>query len=511
MIRRMFLHTLQARKSLLPVLIAFTVTTALAQTTTQNVSISVGNGTLSYQYEVQQGSCGSATQTSANMWQGFTYTPSGGTAISLSGNINYIYPCGYYNINGGWDYINNNSSSDDWSNELSLSPTVSINGQNCTINFTASQGSSQGYASTACTTPVTGYINPKYVILGVTYAPPGPSSYVDYTKSTLVSDTTSLNSSFLSGYSIGTKVSGGIKGWSKGSITASQTTSYSQTSNNSSSVTISKTTASSNQTPGPTNPYIGIDHDYDVIWLWLNPVDNFTVNVDGSGGVTGVTWNGYGYSTLDPAGVDVYPVYIGQLNGDLPIPSDEAGVLARTWAAGEIWPSGQGPGLTSTDFQTIEQADPYWDCTPNPSQCPVYPDSTRFTQVNNDTNLVYQQAPVGGSPQTQTYTYTYANASTSGSGTTNVHKQIFGIEVAFSGSLFLAKFTKTLSYQQTLQWTNQKNTSITNTNSSTAKVSITGPPCVPAGNSCNPIYTGPTEYDIYEDNKYGTFFFNPIN
>lgn len=498
----------------LSVLLAFTAEAAFGQTTTQNISISVGNGTLSYVYEVQDGSCGGATQTSANMWQNFTYTPSGGGDISLSGSITYVYPCSYYGINGGWDYVNNNYSSNGGSNELTLSPAVSINGQVCSIDFTATQGSSQGYASTSsCVTPYSGYINPKYVILGVTYAPPGPNSYVSYANSTLVSSTTSINKSFLSGYSISVSLATTTKlpGFANGSITATKTNAYTQSENTTSSVTISKTTAESDETPGPTNPYIGINHDYDIIWLWLNPIDRFTVYEDASGGVSKVAWNGYGYSTLDPARIDVYPVYVGELNGDLAISSSDAKVLARGWAANEIWPSGQGPGLTETDFQTIEQADPYWDCTPNPPQCPTYPASSRYTQVNNDTNLVYQQAPVGGQPQTQTYTETYTNTSTSGSGTTTTNKQIFGVEASYSGSIFLADFKKTLAEQSTLQWTRSINTSITSTNTSSAKASITGPPCAVSGSSCNPIYTGPTEYDIYEDDFYGTFFFNPVN
>ena len=34
-----------------------------------------------------------------------------------------------------------------------------------------------------------GIVNPKYVVVGVTYAPPGPSSYVQYTGTTNVGDT----------------------------------------------------------------------------------------------------------------------------------------------------------------------------------------------------------------------------------------------------------------------------------------------------------------------------------
>src|SRR5947209_2848723 len=86
------------------------------------------------------------------------------------------------------------------------------------------------------TITVPGYVNPKYVVLGVTYAPPGPQSYVDYTNSTLVSNTSSLNSSFSSSYSVtvSLKTSASVFGFLNGSTTGSSTTSYTQESTNSS-------------------------------------------------------------------------------------------------------------------------------------------------------------------------------------------------------------------------------------------------------------------------------------
>src|SRR4051794_37111711 len=41
-----------------------------------------------------------------------------------------------------------------------------------------------------------GLINPKYIIVGVTYAPPGPQSNVSYADSTMVGTTTNLSSSY---------------------------------------------------------------------------------------------------------------------------------------------------------------------------------------------------------------------------------------------------------------------------------------------------------------------------
>lgn len=366
-----------------------------------------------------------------------------------------------------------------------------------------------GSATEESVTAASGYINPKYVILGVTYAPPGPSSYVDYTNSNLVANETDLSSSFSSGYSITITVSasGGILGYESGGVTGTSTTSYTQQSNTSSSVTVSKTTTTSDKISGPTNGYVGLNHDYDVIWLWLNPVTNFVATA----GSTDIQWTGFGYSTLDQPGMDVYPVYVGWLNGDIAVPSTVQSVLARSWAAGEVWPSGQGPGLTSTDYQTIEASDPYWDCTPKPSACPTTVSGTRFTGPLSGGDFVYQQAAVGGNPITQTYSEEYQNTTTQGQGATYTFQQIFAIEETFKGGWLIGELQASLKEQSTLTWMTQWNNKITDANSSTAMLSITGPPCVVSGDACNPVYTGPTEFDVYQDNLYGTFLFFPLN
>jgi len=146
-----------------------------------------------------------------------------------------------------------------------------VNGTGFTINFHPCSGS-------FCTANIIypGYINPKYVILGVTYAPPGPQSFVDYSNSTLLGSTVSISSSFATGVTNSIKVSRGITGWLSGSSSASSSTTYTQESDYGSTVTVNKQTTVSDKVPGPANAYVGLNHDYDVIWLWLNPVALFT-------------------------------------------------------------------------------------------------------------------------------------------------------------------------------------------------------------------------------------------
>jgi hypothetical protein len=217
-----------------------------------------------------------------------------------------------------------------------------------------------------------GYINPKYVVVGVIYAPPGgvvqggvAKGNVSYTDSDLVSSTITTKQSFGNSYTESNVVTlpgvgFNILGWVSGSVSGQLSSSYttSTTTTDSTAVTVQKTSGTTLGVNGPECPYVGVDHDYDIIEVWLNPVQLFTLTNNGV-----VQPNGYGYSTLDQPGMDVYDVYAGELNGDIAVRSSTTTAFARAWAAGEVWPSGQGPGLTSQDEQNILKADPFWDCT----------------------------------------------------------------------------------------------------------------------------------------------------
>ncbi len=256
---------------------------------------------------------------------------------------------------------------------------------------------------------VPGYINPKYIIVGVIYAPPGQSSYVDYLNSTLVSSTVTTKTAYSSGYKEGTAVtiSSSINGWKFGSIDTSSkaSTSYSQatTTTDTTAVTVQKTTSTDLQVPGPACDYCGVDHDYDLIAVWLNPVKLYTLT---NGGV--VQPNGYGFSTFDQPGLDVYYVYAGELNGDIAMRTSTTTAFARAWAGtsnGFQYASGDGPGLTTPDEQNILKFDPYWNCTyksaiNDTADCAEPPDSTRYTQ-STDASFPYQQPIPGGRPHSK--------------------------------------------------------------------------------------------------------------
>src|SRR5438309_5223995 len=150
------------------------------------------------------------------------------------------------------------------------------------------------------------------MVVGIVYAPPGHVSFVDYSTSNLVSSTISAKRTFSTGYTQGNTFmyTQKIQPWKNAEIdsSAQDSTSYTNTTTTTAStaVTVQQVTGLSRNYPGPTCDYRGVDHDYDQILVWLNPVELYTLTNNGV-----VQANGYGYSTWDQPGVDVYPAYGG--------------------------------------------------------------------------------------------------------------------------------------------------------------------------------------------------------
>jgi hypothetical protein len=147
-----------------------------------------------------------------------------------------------------------------------------------------------------------GYVNPKYLIMGVTYAPPGGSaSNVSYQTTNVVGNTSTITSSFANGVSMTASTSGGggINGVISGKVTTTQSSGWTQKTTESDAVTITKTSSTTFKTPGVPNVYSPVDHDYDIIWLWLNPVAVFTLPNTNIGGP--IVWNGLASTSAIPS------------------------------------------------------------------------------------------------------------------------------------------------------------------------------------------------------------------
>jgi len=387
-----------------------------------------------------------------------------------------------------------------------------------------------------------GYLNLKYVVLAVYYAPPSgdPTTYnstVSYTNSDLVSSTISSKATFSSSYTESQAVVGsGMAGYKNGSVDTSGQISYSWTNTtsttDSTAVTIEKATGTTITVSGPACGYCGIDHDYDVIAVWLNPVQLFTLT---NGGV--VQPNGYGYSTLDQPGMDIWYVYAGELNGILSMRAATQTEFARAWAASEFgYPGGPPgpPGLSSQDEQTILQMDPYFNCTwqkpvSDTTDCPEPADPSRFTEATVE-SFPYQQPVPGGQPIEKKYKWTYTTTDQQGVDKTVKSSQTFGLESVFGYKIFGLGIQDTLQQSWTTETTYESSTLWTAKDTSEADADIFGPACNVVNGACSPVYPPPNAYNpitcqpvttlatafgqgdnmyLYQDNLFGTFLMEP--
>src|SRR5712691_7976170 len=114
-------------------------------------------------------------------------------------------------------------------------------------------------------TSVSGSVLPKFVILSVIYAPPGQKSTVAYGNSTVMGTTTSWGQSFQYTDTLTASFTGSI------GPSGSGAESWSQTSDSSGSIAITKTSTSGLTVPGPSDSNLDIDHRLDQIVVWLNP------------------------------------------------------------------------------------------------------------------------------------------------------------------------------------------------------------------------------------------------
>jgi hypothetical protein len=403
----------------------------------------------------------------------------------------------------------------------------------CSAEGFGGDGTGSGSYVFSVTAPalLSGYLNPKYVILGVTYAPPGPQSFVQYADSTTLGTSTSISAS--SSTDIGLKIS--VSSTIKGSVTApdiggifgvSDTTTDTFSSNftdeqdTSSSVALSSEQTWTTKVPGPVSAYVGVDHDYDVIWLWLNPLLNFTVDASGP---PNLTWTGYSYDVDDVPTMDIYGIYLGWLTGHISLPgphSSDITPLERSWAGlaanGQIWPAGTSPSLVDpTDYAAIAAADPfskssYTVTVPTSPAGNQTSSDGRFTLTGNQV-VDYEQPGPGGQPFTQQLTETTTTTQTQGEGAKYTEQLGYSWENKFTGSILQDSWSEDVTASDTFTYINQWSKTNTKTIGVTATGSVTGPPCNVVNGLCSPVYTGPTRYEVFEDNVYGTYMFNPVN
>jgi hypothetical protein len=295
---------------------------------------------------------------------------------------------------------------------------------------------------------------------------------VAYDSTTAVGTSSSWANSFQSQTTLSTSFSGKI--FLFGGSTISQA--WTETKENTGSVTINKTTTNGLSVPGPGDSNAGIDHNADIIGLWINPETDFKVTSP-----TAAQWN-FSFDQRDPANaVDVQYVYVAWLKNPALMPPGVQQALSRTWA-------GPGQGLTTDDYAAILQRDPFANGN-------TTVDSRRFDLQAGQT-FTYLPPPCGYQPFTQSYSNAYNTTTAYGQtatdsyqvGYTKTTQQGFGdwLQVNFTSGL-------------NLTWTNGWGHQNSSANGQSATFHITGP------SDCN--YSGPTSVQVYQDNVYGTFMF----
>ncbi|MBZ5493384.1 MAG: hypothetical protein LAO76_20905 [Acidobacteriia bacterium] len=325
-------------------------------------------------------------------------------------------------------------------------------------------------------------INPRYVVLALGYAQPGSKSSVTYGTTTNAGTSTEIDNSFSDKSSIEITLGAGSDDFGFKIGASSAVTQEKDTSN---TVTISKGAGLSISIPGVDTsglapPFDGIDHDFDWVYLWLNPAI-IVQQVAPNGLPNALRWSGYIFDPNDPVGQPeiVGPIYMTWLKNPSTMPPGTADRLARAWA-------GPNQGLDATDFQNILALDPFSNGSANI-------DPTRFVLVPGQT-LNYEPAASGGNPSSVTVPLTYTSESAQSQTGTTTHEVKFTLTTNFP-KIFLQP---SVVSSETMTWVDKSKLTTNASTAQSASMTLVGPS---AG------YQGPTGIQLYQDSVYGTFMF----
>lgn len=314
--------------------------------------------------------------------------------------------------------------------------------------------------------PVT--VDPKYLVLGVIYAPPGASSSVSYGTSTTLGARLSFSQSLQTGVTQTTTVS------QEQTQLISSSNSFGQKSQDSISVTVEKTTSSNIIIPGPANSQNGINHDFDRFAVWLNP--RFTVTPISP---TSLQTNEFTTHPDDPISpdTDVVFVSVAELRSEQ-FPAGTASRLQRSWSS--------TGALNTADFASILARNPFANGN-------TAIDPARFDPLG--TTYDYSPAPPGGQPITQQHTIRFQEALNLS------HSITHSVSFSLTGppdSVTIFRNTLTNRETDTLEFSSTVSLDFTRTQNQTTTLSLTGP---------TTGYQGPTAVRAFQDKIFGTLMF----
>ncbi len=349
-----------------------------------------------------------------------------------------------------------------------------------------------------------GLVDLKYLVVGITYAPPGSKSTVTYgssstlTSSSTVSAMTATTASLTltETAKVGISIGGVADAGGKNSFSA--TTSYGYDSTSSTMSVVANTAQNSIIVAGPTSSGIGVDHDYDIIYIWLNPqIDLSFPQLE----YPTVNWSGLSYQGCDTTHVtDCDPNNVG--NPDivgipvLCLKDPYLSPYCTQWQTftDRAWDTSGKGGLTLTDYQTILSKDPF---IANPNYNPANDTSGLVTQA-----VGYLDYPIPAPGEgSQTYTGGVSTQTTNTVSQT-IQRQYgvsFTIDTQLSGT-FITGFSQDIKATFGNTWTQTDVTSNATANQSAASYQITSP-------AATDNYAGPIAFDVWHDNYYGSFIF----
>lgn len=310
-----------------------------------------------------------------------------------------------------------------------------------------------------------GSITPKYSVVGVIYAPPGSTSgqrsFVEYSQTSQLGTAVSVADSFRYGTQLTANAS--FLGASLGASLGLSTTVTDQTS----------TELRLGQ--GRTLRYTGsagrdgINHDEDLIVLWLNPQVNFTVFG------TSIAWN---LGTPNNQPVRIFQVQVGYLKDPSIMPVAVRTVLET---AG-IYPSEYTRILSHNPFAYADN--------------PVL-DPRRFVRANSTLPYIPPLDPRGALAA-----YTWTENSTFTVSTTNMFENAYSVGFTYGTGFDIDIVKISLKLDKSWTWTNKTATTKSTSKSQSATFSI-----LPPGYG----YTGVSEIGVYWDLLYGSYVFVPLN
>ena len=302
----------------------------------------------------------------------------------------------------------------------------------------------------------TSTVRPRYLILTIVYAPPGTtgaeaSSMVDYGQESATGTTVSSSSSFKEEYKATATVNGILSG------DTSLSFGYSRNSSDSSSLYIKKSASTDIKVFGP--PSDGIDHNYDRIYLLLNPL--VTLTVEGKQ----ASWS---LGHTGPS-ADIQYVRVDWLKD----PSKMLPGLAKRL---------KDFGFTPSDYAEILKRDQFANGETTIDSNRFLPTSTTFPYEDPGAVMIH------GLTSTET------------SAGSHFAQDEYTVGASYSYGVNFGIIKGSIKAESSWTWTDSSTTSKSSTTSQSASVTVGGP---------SSGYAGPKDIMVYWDTVYRSFLFAP--